>query len=192
MMQKDKGFIELNDKNLTRLPLAPFCKQKAFSSLNIMSDSHNKKENSANDIEIFSSPQNMNAIHEEFGKLQKAISSLGGKMSSVLQSQENEFLAAYTSHMRNVARDFHKSMDEIQTKEKAIENHVLVKNYEKERDWYRNEAFQLDSTLTKTKAKEVELAGKCNELEKDREWLSNQLKQVMTEKNAILQQLSKD
>jgi hypothetical protein len=157
-----------------------------------MSDSHKKEENSANDVENFCSPQNMNAVHEEFGKLQNALSSLGGKMSSVLQSQENEFLAAYTSHMRNVARDFHKSMDEIQSKEKAIENHVLVKKLEKERDWYKKEAFQLDSTLTKTHAKEVELAGKCNELEKDREWLSNQLKQVMTEKNAMVQQFNKD
>ena len=78
------------------------------------------------------------------------------------------------------------------SKEKAIENHVLVKKLEKERDWYKKEAFQLDSTLTKTHAKEVELAGKCNELEKDREWLSNQLKQVMTEKNAMVQQFNKD
>ena len=148
-----------------------------------MSDSHKKED--VNDVENFCSPQNMNSVHEEFGKLQNALSFLGGKMSSVLQSQEHEYLAAYTSHMRNVARDFHKSMDEIQSKEKAIENHVLVKKLEKERDWYKKEAFQLDSTLTKTKAKEVELARKCNELEKDRDWLSNQLKQVMTEKNAM-------
>jgi len=75
-------------------------------------------------------------------------------------------------------------------KELAIENNVLVKQLEKERDWYKKEALQLDSVLTKTKKREVVLAEKVEELEQDRSWLSNQLKDVMKEKNSLERQLN--
>jgi len=146
----------------------------------------NEEHSSSNDVDIC--PQKIHAVHEEFGKLQNVLSSLSGKLSSVLQSRENEFLVCYKAHMRNVARDFRGSMDEIQAKERAIENHTLVKKLEKERDWYKSEAFQLDSTLTKMKSREVELLEKFSELERDRKWLSNQLKEVMKEKKTMAQQ----
>jgi len=132
----------------------------------------------------------MKLVHEEYTKLQHAISELGTKVSGVLQKQENEFLTAYKAHMRNVSRDFHTLRDDMNEKELAIENNVLVKQLEKERDWYKKEALQLDSVLTKTKKREVVLAEKVEELEQDRSWLSNQLKDVMKEKNSLERQLN--
>ncbi|OEU21137.1 hypothetical protein FRACYDRAFT_234764 [Fragilariopsis cylindrus CCMP1102] len=98
-----------------------------------------RKSEFSHDAEI--NPQKIQAIHEEFGKLQNVLSSISGKLSGVLQSREDEFLTRYKSHMRNVARDFRWKMDEIEGKEKAIENHTVVKKLEKERDWYKSEAF---------------------------------------------------
>lgn len=150
---------------------------------NTMITSSNTEHSSSNDAEI--NPQKIQAVHEEFGKLQNVLSSLSGKLSGVLQSREDEFLSCYKSHMRNVARDFRGKMDEIEGKEKAIENHTVVKKLEKERDWYKSEAFQLDAALTRTKARESELLEKCRELERDRKCLSNQLKEIMKEKKSM-------
>jgi len=122
---------------------------------------------------------------EEYTRLQFAISELGDNISGVLQAQETEFLTAYRSHMRNIQKDFLDLRDDIDQKEKAIENNVLVKQLEKERDWYKKEALHLDQVLMKTKKREAGLAEKVDELEQDRTWLSNQLKLVMKEKNLL-------
>ena len=106
---------------------------------NTMITSSNKEHSSSHDAEI--NPQKIQAVHEEFGRLQNVLSSISGKLSDVLQSKEDEFFTRYKSHMRNVARDFRWKMDEIEGKEKAIENHTVVKKLEKERDWYKSEAF---------------------------------------------------
>lgn len=124
--------------------------------------------------------------------MQQAISQLGSKVSDILQSQESEFLSAYKSHMRNVSRDFHSLINDVNEKESAIENHVLVKDLEKEKEWYKKEALHLDSVLTKTKKRETALSQKVEEMEQDRAWLSNQLKDVMREKNAIERRLNEE
>lgn len=127
----------------------------------------------------------MSLVKENYTKLLDSISGLGSKVSSVLQKQESEFLIAYRTHMKNVQKDFETLRDEINEKEKAIEDNVLVKHIEKERDWYKREALHLDQVLVKLKKREKMLTEKVEELEQDRNWLSNQLKVVMKQKNLL-------
>ena len=124
--------------------------------------------------------------------MQEAISQLGSKVSDILQKQENEFLTAFKSHMRNVSRDFNNLRDEVNKKEEAIENNTLVRELEKEKDWYKKEALHLDSVLMKTKKKVNSLSEKVEEIEQDRKWLSDQLKEVMREKNLLERKLNGD
>lgn len=93
--------------------------------------------------------------------------------------------------MRNVQNDFKELRQEMEEKERAVENNVKVKELEKERDWYRKEAMHLDKVLQKTKASEEELRGKVEELEEDRNWLTKQLKIVMKQKAALEYQLDR-
>ncbi len=124
--------------------------------------------------------------------MQEAISQLGSKVSDILQKQENEFLTAFKSHMRNVSRDFNNLRDEVNKKEEAIENNTLVRELEKEKEWYKKEALHLDSVLMKTKKKVNSLSEKVEEIEQDRKWLSDQLKEVMREKNLLERKLNGD
>ena len=129
-------------------------------------------------------------VEHEKARLQTAISELGTKVSEVLIKQENEFLTAFKSHMRNVSRDFHTLKNEVDEKEAAIENNTLVKQLEEEKKWYKKEALHLDSVLTKTKKREALLSEKVEELEQDRAWLSNQLKDMMKEKKSLERRLN--
>lgn len=124
--------------------------------------------------------------------MEQAISELGTKLSDVLQKQESEFLTSFKSHMRNVSRDFHTLRNEVNEKETAIENNTLVKQLEEEKEWYKKEALHLDSVLTKTKKRETLLSEKVEELEQDRNWLSNQLKDIMREKNILERRLNEE
>ena len=132
----------------------------------------------------------MTLVKENYSKLQASISALGSKVSATLQKQETEFLMAYRTHMRNVQKDFETLRHEIDEKEKAIENNVLVKHIEKERDWYKREALHLDKVLLKLKKRETMLTEKVEELDQDRTWLSNQLKVVMKQKNMLENRLN--
>jgi chromosome segregation ATPase len=136
-------------------------------------------------INFYKNFGSMELVRENYAQLQASISELGSKVSGVLQKQETEFLIAYRTHMRNVQKDFETLRHDIDEKEKAIQNHVLVKHIEKERDWYKREALHLDQVLLKLKKREIILVEKVDELEQDRTWLSNQLKTVMKQKNLL-------
>ncbi len=131
----------------------------------------------------------MKLVEKEYDQLQKAISELGSKVSLVLNKQETEFLTAYKAHMRTVTRDFQSLKHEMDETTAAIENNVLVTQLENDRDLYKKEALHLDGVLTKTKQREKMLSEKVDELEQDRTWLSNQLKDIMKQKNALERRL---
>ena len=130
-------------------------------------------------------------VNEQYSKLECAIDELGEKVSGLLLKQEEEFLGAYRTHVRNVQNDFRELRQEMKEKEDAIENNVKVKELEKERDWFRKEAMHLDKVLHKTKTSEEELRMKVTELEEDRSWLTQQLKIVMKQKATLEYQLDK-
>ncbi len=127
----------------------------------------------------------MALVRKNYTKLQNSISNLGIKLNTILQKQEEDFLLAYRTHMRNVQTDFDTLQSEIEEKEKAIANNVLVKQIEKERDWYKKEALHLDQVALKLKKRDKILTEKVGELEQERTWLSNQLKLVMKQKNTL-------
>jgi len=133
----------------------------------------------------------MDLVHEQYSKLQSAINELGEKVTGVLTKQENDFLGAYRTHMRNVQNDFNEIRLEVEEKERAIENNVKVKELEKERNWYRKEATHLDKVLQKTQINEEKLREKVEELEEDRSWLTKQLRIVMKQKATLEYQLDK-
>ena len=133
----------------------------------------------------------MQLVKNNYVLLEASISDLGRQVSGVLQKQEQEFLMAYKTHMRNVQKDFETLKLDIDEREKAIENNVMVKQIEKERDWYKRETLHLDQLLMKLKKRETMLTSKVEELEHDRSWLSNQLKNVMKQKNQLEDELVK-
>ena len=133
----------------------------------------------------------MKIVHKQYSLLESAIDELGNKLSGILAKQESEFLGAYRAHMRNIQNDFKELRSEIEEKEKAIENNVKVKELEKERDWYRNEAMHLDTVLHNTKTNEENMIEKVDELEEERSWLTKQLKIVMKQKSSLEYQLDK-
>jgi hypothetical protein len=87
--------------------------------------------------------------------------------------------------MRNVKKNFEDLKDDIDEKEKAIVNNVLVKQLEKERDHYKKEALYLDKVTLKLKKREMELSDKVQELEDERKWLSDNLRAVIKDKDGL-------
>lgn len=131
----------------------------------------------------------MTLVKKSYGNLQHAISEMGDKVSGVLAKQEGEFLSAYRAHMRNVQTDFRSLREELDEKDRSIANNEKVLQLEKERDWYKKEALHLEKILLKTQKKEHNLNEKVAELEEDLSWHSNQLKNVLKQKNILERQM---
>ena len=129
--------------------------------------------------------KSMALLHNEYAKLESVISELGNQLSGVLQRQEHEFLTSYESHMRNVKKNFEDLKEDVEEKEKAILDNVLVKQLEKDKDHYKKEALYLDKVTLKLKQREMELSDKVQELEDERKWLSDNLKAVIKDKDMI-------
>lgn len=120
----------------------------------------------------------MSKVREQYEKLVNTIENLEERRSIETQKCEAEFLKLYKSKLLNMKKDFDALRYDIEEKEKAIENNLLVKKLSSERTWYKNEAFKLNEDIEKMK-KRVET---LEEVEKDRKWLSDQLKTVMKQK----------
>lgn len=132
----------------------------------------------------------MKIVMNEYSKLESAISELGQKVSGVLLSQEEDFLSAYRTHMRNVKDDFISLKRELEEKEILLKNNSLMREIEKERDYYKKEALHLDKILNQRVLGENEKLRTENEsLVENVDWLTKQLKVVMKQKASLEFQL---
>lgn len=132
----------------------------------------------------------MKIVMNEYSKLESAISELGQKVSGVLLSQEEDFLSAYRTHMRNVKDDFISLKRELEEKEILLKNNSLMREIEKERDYYKKEALYLDKILNQRVLGENEKLRTENEsLVENVDWLTKQLKVVMKQKASLEFQL---
>jgi len=134
--------------------------------------------------------KSMAKVHEEYSKLESVISDIGLKVSDALNGQETEFLSVYKSIMDSAQIKVRDIKQDIEQKEKAIYDHVKVKELEKERDWYRQEALNLDKLLTESKKRETDLKERLDEVSSDRKWLSDQVKALMKRKAVLEEQVS--
>lgn len=128
--------------------------------------------------QILSESDEMSKVREQYEKLVNTIENLEERRSIETQKCEEEFLKLYKSKLLNMKKDFDALRHDIEEKEKAIENNLLVKKLSSERTWYKHEAFKLNEDIEKMKRRVETL----EEVEKDRKWLSDQLKTVMKQK----------
>lgn len=70
------------------------------------------------------------------GKLSDVVGSLSDKVSGVLKKQEDEFLAAYRSHMFNVQRELQELRAKVNDSELQLKRDSKIRKLEEERDWY--------------------------------------------------------
>lgn len=123
----------------------------------------------------------MSKVREQYEKLIDTIENLEERKVNEVQRYEADFLELYKSQLQNMKKDFEALRHDIDEKENAIENNLLVKKLSSERAWYKNEAFKLNEDIEKMK-KRVEM---LDEVEKDRKWLSGQLKTVLKQKTEL-------
>eukprot|EP00586_Coscinodiscus_wailesii_P021194 CAMPEP_0172502530 /NCGR_PEP_ID=MMETSP1066-20121228/160969_1 /TAXON_ID=671091 /ORGANISM="Coscinodiscus wailesii, Strain CCMP2513" /LENGTH=188 /DNA_ID=CAMNT_0013277829 /DNA_START=121 /DNA_END=684 /DNA_ORIENTATION=- len=126
-------------------------------------------------------PQSMTLVQSQYDTLLSTISTLGSSISTLLSKQERDFLSAYRAHMQNVQKDFYSMRSEVEAKEEALRQNVVVRQLERERDWYRKEALHLDKVVGKSVKREGELREELEEVREDRDWVRGRLREVMRE-----------
>jgi hypothetical protein len=131
--------------------------------------------------EIPSEIYGMSKVREQYEELIDTIENLEERKVNEIQRYEADFLELYKSQLRNMKKDVEALRHDIDEKENAIENNLLVKKLSSERTWYKNEAFKLNEDIEKMK-KRLDM---LNEVEKDRKWLSGQLKTVLKQKTEL-------
>jgi predicted HicB family RNase H-like nuclease len=129
----------------------------------------------------------MTMVREEYAKLEIAVSDIATKVVDALNDQEKQFLSAYRTSCDIVQAKVKLLKQEIEEKEKAICDHVKVREIERERDWYRQEALKLDKALSESQKRESEFKERLEEVSSDRRWLSEQVK-LLTRRKAILEE----
>lgn len=121
----------------------------------------------------------MEEVRQEYTNLQKSIASLGEGITNIVQENEIQFFESFKVFMQSVKDDFIRCEERIEKKEKAIRDHFLVQKLEKEKNFYKKQALELDCELNSAKKRELELLQNREELENDRFWLTTQLKEVL-------------
>eukprot|EP01029_Cantina_marsupialis_P000053 TRINITY_DN1004_c0_g1_i1.p1 TRINITY_DN1004_c0_g1~~TRINITY_DN1004_c0_g1_i1.p1 ORF type:complete len:282 (-),score=75.98 TRINITY_DN1004_c0_g1_i1:445-1290(-) len=117
--------------------------------------------------------QRVKGLHSQ---LRDVVGSLNSKVASVLQKQEQDFLAAYRAHMYNVQKELQTLRAKVDEAELEMKKNDKIRKLESERDWYRKEALRLDG-FTTTIQKELQfMKEKLESIEDDRSWLEKQLK----------------
>lgn len=109
-------------------------------------------------------------VGKEYGVVQKILGKLASNIADLALRQEQEFLDAFDVHMRRMREEFKAVRDEIEEKERKLTQNEHFNKLEKECDWYRGEALQLDKKLGITKEKESSLRKKVKELEDEKRW----------------------
>jgi len=130
-------------------------------------------------------------IHDEYSKLELIISDISEKVFDSLKDQREEFLSAYKALSENVQSKVDEIKQTVEQKEREINEHVLVKELIKERDWYRQEVVNLDKLLREAKKAESDLKDRLDEVSSDRRWLSDQVRTLMNKKAELEEQVSK-
>jgi len=121
-------------------------------------------------------------VKQTYNALENTIKHLGESLSGILVQQETEFLSAYKAHIHSVRKQFKALRDEADERERAVTENEYVKKLEHERNWYREEALNLDKLLTSSKLSEKKLLGRVSELEEECKWHATQLKNEMKQK----------
>lgn len=121
----------------------------------------------------------MEEVRQEYAILQKNIASLGEGITNIVQENEIQFFESFKVFMQSVKDDFIRCEERMEKKEQAIREHELVKKLEKEKNFYKKQALELDCELNNAKKRELELVQNREELENDRFWLTTQLKEVL-------------
>ena len=132
----------------------------------------------------------MEKVHEEYSKVESAISEIASNFFDALNDQQAGFLAAYKSSFDVAQAKVHAMKQDIDQREKAVSDHVKVKEIEKERNRYRQEAIRLEKQLNESKKRESDLKERLDEVSSDRRWLSDQVKHLMKLKAALENQVA--
>lgn len=122
------------------------------------------------DVSNNDSPSSSEKVKQEYVALNSILDNLETNISNLVTRQEHEFLDAFDVHMRRMREEFKSVRDEIEEKERKLTQNEHVKKLEKECNWYRNEAFQLDQMLNVAKKSEKCLREKVADLEDEKTW----------------------
>ena len=99
----------------------------------------------------------MEEVRHEYTNLQKSIASLGEGITNIVQENEIQFFESFKVFMQSVKDDFIRCEEKMKKFDKAIRDHELVKKLEKEKNFYKKQALELDCELNSAKKRELEL-----------------------------------
>ena len=135
--------------------------------------------------------QRMDAVHENYAKLQDALVDIRQHMVEIVRQREEDFLLVYKQHLTIIQGKFCQLEAERAERELIHANNAPLQQMQQERDWYRREALHLDKEFQKERKLCTEYKHTLEGVQSDRLWLSKELKKVMKERNELREELQK-
>ncbi len=84
-------------------------------------------------------------VRKEHAKLLGVVTQFGGKIVSMVEKQRNEYIQAYSHHMKDVQKELHILREKATAIAHDKTRDEKLKKLDSDQNWYRNEAIRLDS-----------------------------------------------
>ncbi|KAL8275060.1 hypothetical protein Esti_000939 [Eimeria stiedai] len=115
-------------------------------------------------------------LQEAMTLLSTATYDLEGKLNSLLAQHEEDFLAAFRSHMAEVQKHIECLRDCADVQKNLVMRDLKLKTLQKDLKWFLEEAARLDQACKKTKGELIMWKARTEALREDRDFLESELK----------------
>ncbi|KAL4482589.1 hypothetical protein ABPG72_005832 [Tetrahymena utriculariae] len=137
-------------------------------------------------INAFRGLESFPKINELHNQISSIIDDLEGKLDTVVERHEAEFLFAYRNHMSKIKQEMVDMKKQAEEQEKRLNDNDRVAGLERQIVWLRDECLSLYKIIGKKKDDLVTKERTIRDLQRDNQHLQNQIKELM-KKNKLLQ-----
>ncbi|EAS06159.1 myosin heavy chain, putative (macronuclear) [Tetrahymena thermophila SB210] len=137
-------------------------------------------------INAFRGLESFPKINELHNQISSIIDDLEGKLDTVVERHEAEFLFAYRNHMSKIKQEMVDMKKQAEEQEKRLNDNDRVAGLERQIVWLRDECLALYKIIGKKKDDLACRERTIRDLQRDNQHLQNQIKELM-KKNKLLQ-----
>ena len=120
-------------------------------------------------------PKKAREIFQHYYQLNEQIDNTGMFIKKIVTEHENDFLSAFEQKMYVVKKDMRDLKEKASVERIKAKQEARLVNMEKERDWFRREALELDKMNKDHKRLIAELRNRLEAVTEDKDFLHHLL-----------------
>lgn len=128
-------------------------------------------------------------MKQQFGRINTNINFLDGNLTQLIKRHENDFFAAFKSHLFHINTQLQDLKDRHETNLQQVQQDEFVIGLQKSMEWFRDEAVSLGNSYRTYKRNCERWKAKAKSLEEDHRFLESQVKNARKQNRKLVAQL---